>query len=149
MATTYVPTYAAASAPVVPRGGTLHLDRDLSAGTMGRNALGRPGLCAGVNRLVSRIVRAYLTDLGDWWADPSYGSAAVPGVALTHDVAFQVAQVALHEARSYALSPLSPNERIASVTVLDVQQAGDPRNIAVTVTIATVGQAQYTATLQF
>ena len=117
MATTYVPTYAAASAPVVPRGGTLHLDRDLSAGTMGRNALGRPGLCAGVNRLVSRIVRAYLTDLGDWWADPSYGSAAVPGVALTHDVAFQVAQANTTERiGTFPLYQLQNAYRIGSST---------------------------------
>ena len=62
MATTYTPQYSTLAGAIVRRGGGEHLDRDVSAGDMGRDARGRPALARGPQRLVSRVVRALLTD---------------------------------------------------------------------------------------
>jgi hypothetical protein len=115
--TTFVPTYCPPTASVVPRGGGEHLDRDLSAGMLQRNALGRPALARGPQRLVSRIIRAMLTEQGSWWGDIGYGSTVLPGGMLPDDAALALSDVALHEAQTYQQGPLAPDERIAGIRV--------------------------------
>jgi len=138
MATTFLPTYAVPSHAVPPRGGGLHLDLDCATGTMQRDANGRPALARGQQRLVSRIVRALLTPLGSWWADPEYGSAAVPGLSVSGDIALQVSGIALRESRRYSQATLAPDERISQVTVHAVQPGDSPRELLVDITITTV-----------
>jgi len=147
MATTFVPAYGAPAASVVPRGGGEHLDRDLSTGLLQRNPLGRPALARGPQRLVSRIVRAMLTDQGSWWGDIGYGSAVQPGGMLPDDAALALSDVALHEARTYQQGPLAPDERIAGVRVDSAQAAGDPRDLAATITIITAAGTSQQTTL--
>ena len=68
--TTFVPSYAPATAPVVPRGGsqladigvTLTPGSNGAALTLGRDARGGLGLVTGGDRLVSRVTRALLTE---------------------------------------------------------------------------------------
>lgn len=145
MATTFRPGYSALASSVVSRGGGEHLDRDISTGEAGRNALGRPALARGTQRLVSRIVRAILTEQGSWWADTGYGSTVFPGGMLPDDAALALADVALHETQTYQQGPLAPDERIAGIRVDSVQPVGDPRDLAATITITTVaGTGQQT-----
>ena len=145
--TTFAPAYASPTASVTPRGGTDHLDRDLSAGYLQLDARGRPSLARGAQRMVSRIVRALLTDQGSWWADVSFGSAVSVGFAVPHDLALALSDIALHEARSYRTGPLAPDERIAGITVHAVQQADDPRSLSVAMTITTAAQTSFPVTL--
>lgn len=136
-ATTYVPTWAAPTASVAARGGPEHLDRNVATGDMRLSALGRPALARGAQRLVSRLVRALLTERGAWWGDPGYGSTVLPGQAAPDDLALAFADVALHEARSYGAGPLAPDERIAGVAVRAIQPGPDPRTLACDLTITT------------
>lgn len=144
--TTWTPAYAAATAPIAPRGGGLHLDRDLTTAALRRNSLGRPALCRGPNRLVSRVIRALLTPQGDWWADPSYGSTLIVGQAAPANAALAVSAVALHESKTYQAGPLAPAERIASIAV-QAATLDDPRQLTVAVVITTAAGTTVPAVL--
>lgn len=148
MATTVVPVYAQPTAGVAARGGPDHLDRDMTAGYLQVDALGRPAKVKGVSRLVSRIVRAYLTYQGTWWANPSYGSVAVPTYLSPSDVAIALSSVALIESKVYGTGRLAPDEKIASIKVVAVQQSDDARDYVVDVEIATSAGIIYPQTLQ-
>lgn len=144
---TFTPAYALATAPVQPRGGALHLDRDLTTAALRANALGRPALCRGPARLVSRVIRALLTPQGEWWADPGYGSTLIVGQTVPTNAALAVSAVALHEAKTYQAGPLAPEERIQSIAVQTIRPTPDPREYAVSITITTAAGTSVPATL--
>ena len=147
MATTFVPTYAQPTASVAPRGGPDHLDRNLATGSLQVDALGRLAKARGVNRLVSRIVRAYLTYQGTWWANPNYGSQAVPTYITPSDVALALSQVALTEAKVYLSTQLAPDERITSLKVNSIQLSTNVQDMIVSITITTAAGTAYSPTL--
>lgn len=147
MATTFVPTYAQPSGSIAARGGVFHLDIDATSGQMRLSGSGDLGLVVGANRMVSRLVRAFLTYQGSWWADPAYGTTVEPGFSLPDDVTLAVSDVALYEKKAYQTGILSPGEQIANIKVNSVQLADDPRTILVDATITTAAGTQYNAAL--
>lgn len=148
MATTYAPSYAPATAPLVPRGGNRLADLGVSlvsgpdgaALTLSRDARGGVALVAGTDRLMSRVTRAILTEVGTSILNPGYGTEALPGMLLTQQLPLQVADVAMREASLSQVGVAASNQIIRIQASAQVTPA-DPTNITLDLTITTADGA--------
>jgi hypothetical protein len=149
MALTFVPTSAPATAPVVPRGGsrladigvTLTPGSNGAALTLGRDARGGLGLVTGGDRLVSRVTRALLTELGTNVLNPGYGTEALPGLLLTQELPLRVADVAMREVRLSQTTMASPSNRVTRMQATAQVSPADPTVITLNLTISTADGA--------
>jgi phage baseplate assembly protein W len=99
---------------------------------MVRDIHGGPLMVRGVDRLIGRITRAVATPRGSFWADPAYGSEAVPGVSFERSVPMQILSAVMTEVARYAISsPQSPGDRVGQVRVVTTSLASDARTVLV------------------
>lgn len=148
MATTYVPAYAPATAPLVPRGGSRLADLGVSlvtgpdgaALTLSRDARGGVALVTGGDRLIGRVTRAIVTELGTNILNPGYGTAALPGMLLTQELPLRVADVAMREA-SLSQAGVAAANRITRIRASARVSPADPTAITLDLTITTADSA--------
>lgn len=144
------PVYAPAGGAALPRDGRL-LDLDVSQGlALRRDSRGGLGAAGGTDRLISRLLRALDTELGAWWADPTYGSLALPGLTVAQNLAVKLTDVVLQETRRYMTGRVLPaTERVSKVVVTAAQLVDDPRQVQVDIVLYDATGAAFPARFAF